>query len=81
MENTPPILRSSVYFSKAVTVLCESAHRYDQSLKRKSILQMIDQERLRRKNIEVMRQDRMDTILQNKSENRESLSLNQSALH
>lgn len=41
MENIPPSPNTSIYFSKAVTVLCNSAHRYDQALKRKSILQMI----------------------------------------
>lgn len=59
MENIAPVHPSgcsSLYFSKAITMLCESATRYNQALKRKSILQMIDQERRRRLNIESMRQ-------------------------
>lgn len=67
-------------YSTAITKLCASASRYSQSLKRRSILQMIDQERCRRLNIERMRQSRMDNILKSKSSSRRDLNHNQSVL-
>lgn len=71
MENLPP---GPLYYSKAISMLCESATRYEHSVKRKTILEMINQEHQRRINIEVMKQSRMENIFRNKSNNKYDLT-------
>lgn len=58
--------------------MCRSANTFQQAIKRRTILQMIGQERQRREHIEQLRQERMDNIFRNKNSNKMDMSALQS---
>jgi hypothetical protein len=78
-ENTAPALQQTIYYSKAVSSLCRSASRFQQAAKRKTILEMISQERERREHVEQLRQEHMGSIFKSKSNSRLDLAETQSS--
>ncbi len=78
-ENTAPALQQTMYYSKAVSSLCRSASRFQQAAKRKTILEMISQERERREHVEQLRQEHMGSIFKSKSNSRLDLAETQSS--